>query len=210
MRRFVRRRRARACEIWNGASQMSASDDAGFAFSRAPALSATAVAAFSLAPHLFLPGPASLGFAAVLLGVIAGVYFGFAIMNGTFRDQLTELVVASGFGLAALLGLTLSPWLLPAAYIGHGLGRSSASCRSLYGTFPGAPRSISSSPSVSLCSGGFTACCSVGRRRGASCSRRGLRPMNGRADGKGPKQRQVVVKCCSCARCCSTSSSSPM
>jgi hypothetical protein len=100
---------------------MSTSDDASFDFSRAPALSATAVAAFSLAPHLFLPGPASLGFAAVLLGVIAGVYFGFAIMNGTFRDQLTELLVASGFGLAALLGLTLSPWLLPAAYVGHGL-----------------------------------------------------------------------------------------
>jgi hypothetical protein len=95
--------------------------DASFDFSKAPALSATAVAVASLAPHLFFAPSASLGFAAVLLGVIAGVYFGFAIVNGSFRDQLTELAVASGFGLAALLGLTLSPWFVPAAYVGHGL-----------------------------------------------------------------------------------------
>lgn len=84
-----------------------------------PAATAVALSAASIAPHLFLPRAASLGFAAVLLGVIAGVYFGFAVMKGALRDQLVELIVSCLFALAALLGLTMSPIILPAAYVTH-------------------------------------------------------------------------------------------
>lgn len=91
------------------------------AFAGSPIISAIGLGAVSVAPHFFLPQAASFGFAAVLLGVIAGVYFGFAVMGGSLREQLTELGVAVGFGLAALFGLMLNPWFLPAAYASHGL-----------------------------------------------------------------------------------------
>ncbi len=82
---------------------------------------AVALGLFSVAPHLLLPRAASLDFAAVLLGIIAGVYFGFAVARGSLRDQLIELCVAAGFGIAAILGPILSPWLLPGAYFAHSL-----------------------------------------------------------------------------------------
>lgn len=85
------------------------------------ATTAVALGLFSVAPHLFLPRAASLDLAAVLLGIIAGVYFGFAVARGSLRDQLTELCVATGFGVAAVLGLILSPWSLPGAYFAHSL-----------------------------------------------------------------------------------------
>jgi hypothetical protein len=86
-----------------------------------PAATAVALSVASIAPHLFLPRAASLGFAAVLLSLIAGVYFGFAVMKGALRDQLVELSVSCLFALAALLGLTISPIFLPAAYVAHAL-----------------------------------------------------------------------------------------
>ncbi|MGH8509705.1 MAG: DUF6010 family protein [Gammaproteobacteria bacterium] len=79
------------------------------------------VGVISLAPHLFLSPEMSLGFAGVLLGVIAGVYFGFAVVRGSNREQLIEFNVASGFGIAALLGLGVSPWFLALGYLAHGL-----------------------------------------------------------------------------------------
>lgn len=90
-------------------------------FAKSPITTSVALGLLSVAPHPFLPREASLGYSAVLLGIIAGVYFGFAVARGSFRDQLVELGVASGFGLAALLGLIVDPWFLPAAYAAHGL-----------------------------------------------------------------------------------------
>jgi hypothetical protein len=90
-------------------------------FARRPILTAIAVGAGSLAPHFFLPVQASLGFAAVLIGLIAGIYFGFAVMNGSARDQFVEFSVAGLFAVAAIFGLLLSPIILPLAYLGHGL-----------------------------------------------------------------------------------------
>ena len=100
---------------------MSPHDHEASLFAKSPIATAVTVGLLSLAPHLFLSREASLGFSAVLLGVIAGVYFGFAVMRGSSRDQLVELGVASGFGLAALLGLLVDPWFLPSAYVAHGL-----------------------------------------------------------------------------------------
>ena len=88
-------------------------------FARKPVLTGVAVGIGSLAPHFFLPAAASLGFAAVLIGLIAGVYFGFAVVNGSPRDQFVEFNVAGGFVVAGLLGLLLWPIALPLAYFGH-------------------------------------------------------------------------------------------
>lgn len=89
-------------------------------FARRPIATGIVVGAISLAPHLFLSPEMSLGFAGVLLGVIAGVYFGFAVVRGSNREQLIEFNVASGFGIAALLGLGVSPWSLALGYLAHG------------------------------------------------------------------------------------------
>jgi len=91
------------------------------AFAKRPTLTAIAIGAGSLVPHFFLPAAASLGFAAVLIGLIAGIYFGFAVMNGTVRDQFVEFTVAGLFAVSAIVGLLLWPVLLPLAYLGHGL-----------------------------------------------------------------------------------------
>ncbi len=90
-------------------------------FNQHPILTGIAVGLLSLAPHAFLPPNASLAFAAVLLGIIAGVYFGFAVVSGSINHQLVEFNVTLLFGSGALLGVTASPWFLPVAYLAHGL-----------------------------------------------------------------------------------------
>ncbi|MGH8489520.1 MAG: hypothetical protein ACREXS_11825 [Gammaproteobacteria bacterium] len=69
-------------------------------FARTAVITAIVVGTLLLAPHLFLPREASLAFAAVVVGIIAGVYFGFAVLSGSNRHQLIEFNVASAFGIA--------------------------------------------------------------------------------------------------------------
>jgi hypothetical protein len=88
-------------------------------FARRPIATAVAVGIASLLPHLFLSPEASLGFAAVLIALIAGIYFGFAVVNGSPRDQFVEFTVSGLFAVAGLLGLLYWPLLLAAAYFGH-------------------------------------------------------------------------------------------
>jgi hypothetical protein len=88
-------------------------------FARRPILTGVAVGAGSLLPHAFLPREASLGLAAVLIALIAGIYFGFAAVNGSGRDQLVEFNVTSLFAVAGLLGMLYWPLLLPIAYLAH-------------------------------------------------------------------------------------------
>jgi len=88
-------------------------------FARRPVLTGIAIGVGSLLPHAFLPPEASLGFAAVLIALIAGIYFGFAVVNGSARDQFVEFNVTGLFALTALLGLLWSPMLLAIAYFGH-------------------------------------------------------------------------------------------
>lgn len=90
-------------------------------FETRPILTAVAVGVGSLLPHLFLPPEAALGFAAVLIALIAGVYFGFAVANGSGRDQFIEFNVTGLFTVTGLLGLIWQPVLLPLAYFGHAL-----------------------------------------------------------------------------------------
>ena len=100
-----------ACDHHHGASW----------FAKRPIFTGILVGIGSLAPHAFLPPQASLGFAAVVIALIAGVYFGFAVINGSNRDQVVEFNVTGLFTVAALLGLLLWPVLLPLAYFGHAL-----------------------------------------------------------------------------------------
>jgi hypothetical protein len=90
-------------------------------FARRPYVTGVAVGIGSLLPHAFLSPEASLGFAAVLIALIAGIYFGFAVMNGSPRDQLVEFNVAGLFALAGLLGLLLWPVVVALAYFAHAL-----------------------------------------------------------------------------------------
>ena len=86
---------------------------------RRPVFTSIAIGVASLLPHVFLPPQASLGFAALLIALIAGIYFGFAVVNGSGRDQMVEFNVASLFVVAGLLGLLYWPVLLPIAYFAH-------------------------------------------------------------------------------------------
>lgn len=90
-------------------------------FARRPIFTAVVVGLGSLAPHFFLSPQASLGFAAVLVALIAGIYFGFAVTNGSPRDQFVEFNVSGMFAVAGLVGLLSWPILLPLAYFGHAL-----------------------------------------------------------------------------------------
>jgi len=90
-------------------------------FSKRPVATGVLVGVGSLAPHLFLPAQASLGFAAILVALIAGIYFGFAVVNGSARDQFVEFNVTGTFAVAGLVGLLAWPILLPLAYFGHAL-----------------------------------------------------------------------------------------
>ena len=78
-------------------------------FARRPVLTGLAVGVATLAPHAFLSPEGSVGFAAVVIALIAGVYFGFAVMNGSPRDQFVEFNATGLFTLAGLLGLLVWP-----------------------------------------------------------------------------------------------------
>ena len=110
-----------SAEIQPGHSGHRHSHDSASAFARRPVLTGVAVGVGSLAPHFFLPEQASLAFAALLIALIAGIYFGFAVVNGSARDQFVEFNVTGLFAVTALFGMLALPILLPLAYFGHAL-----------------------------------------------------------------------------------------
>jgi hypothetical protein len=61
------------------------------------------------------------GFYPTVLIVIASYYVLFAVMGGSPRALLIEIVVAGGFLLLAVLGLKRSLWFAAAAIVGHGV-----------------------------------------------------------------------------------------
>jgi hypothetical protein len=97
------------------------SHDHDSVLARRPLVTGILIGFGSLAPHFFLSPEASLGFAAVLIALIGGIYFGFAVTRGSPRDQFVEFSVAGLFAVAGLVGLLAAPIVLPLAYVGHAL-----------------------------------------------------------------------------------------
>jgi hypothetical protein len=90
-------------------------------FSERPIATAIAIGIATLIPHLFLSTALSLALAAIVMGMVAGVYFGFAVVRGNNFQQQIEFNVTLLFLVAALLGVWVSPWFIPAAFLAHGL-----------------------------------------------------------------------------------------
>ena len=90
-------------------------------FAARPIATGIAVGVATLVPHPFLPPDLSLSLAAIVLGMVAGVYFGFAVIRGDNFQQQVEFSVTFLFVIAALLGVWISPWFIPAAFLAHGL-----------------------------------------------------------------------------------------
>ncbi|KZL16140.1 hypothetical protein [Pseudovibrio sp. Ad26] len=88
---------------------------------RLPISSGLILGILSLTAHFFLPLELSHQFAAIVLVLIAGVYIGYAFKDGRMHTILTEVVVASLFGAAALLGLNGYPMAIVGAFVAHGL-----------------------------------------------------------------------------------------
>ena len=87
---------------------------------RHPARIGAILAIASLPLHFWLPLPASQQLAALVLGLVAGIYIGFAVVDGRLAIFRIEAGVAAIFLSAAVAGLWVSPWLVPAAYAAHG------------------------------------------------------------------------------------------
>jgi hypothetical protein len=61
------------------------------------------------------------GFYPTVLIVIASYYVLFAVMGGSSRALLVEILVAAGFLLFAMLGFKKSLWFAVVAIVGHGV-----------------------------------------------------------------------------------------
>jgi hypothetical protein len=90
-------------------------------FAKYPLTTSIAVGVATLVPHAFFTPEASRAFAAIVIALIAGIYFGFGVVNGSPRQQFVEFSVTGLFATAALLGFLLWPILLPVAYLTHAL-----------------------------------------------------------------------------------------
>jgi hypothetical protein len=60
-------------------------------------------------------------FAPTILIVIASYYVLFALMGGSGRTLVVEILAASGFLLLGILGFKTNPWLIAAGMAGHGV-----------------------------------------------------------------------------------------
>ena len=60
-------------------------------------------------------------FYSTVLIVVASYYVLFAVMGASTRTLAVEIIAASAFFLAAVVGFKTTPWLLAAAIAGHGV-----------------------------------------------------------------------------------------
>lgn len=86
-----------------------------------PYATGSLLVALTLPVHALVPHEVSVGLAAIMMGMIAGVYLGFALMDG--RDKIIglEMLVIFGFIGAAMAGLLINPLIMAATYFAHGL-----------------------------------------------------------------------------------------
>jgi hypothetical protein len=93
---------------------------ANFVASRPAAIGAIlAIATIPL--HLFLSKAHSEQFAAVLLAVTGVIYVGFGLQKGSLSQILAEVAAAIGFFIGSLAALWVSAWVVPFAFIAHGI-----------------------------------------------------------------------------------------
>ena len=78
-----------------------------------------AFAVVTLAVVWVLPRPVALDLLAVLLGVVAGVYVGFALLDGRTSAKIIEGIGLAVFLWFAMMGLWSSPMWLAAGYFLH-------------------------------------------------------------------------------------------
>jgi hypothetical protein len=91
-------------------------------FARSPAAAIGALLAVATIPlNLILSKAQSEQFAAVILAVMGAIYVGFGLQKGDRAQIATELTVATGFITAALAALWVTPWIVPIAYVAHGI-----------------------------------------------------------------------------------------
>jgi hypothetical protein len=86
-----------------------------------PLFTGSGLAVLSLPLHLVLSAQASVLFAALTLAFIAGVYLGFAFIDGRLSVMFTELVVALAFTGAALAAAMSWPIWIAIGLAAHGL-----------------------------------------------------------------------------------------
>ena len=86
----------------------------------APYTTGVVLGTLALVPHFVLAERASIAYATILLGVIAGIYVGFALQKGSINQAIVEIAAAIIFALMALLGATVSIWFVPLVYGLHG------------------------------------------------------------------------------------------
>ena len=60
-------------------------------------------------------------FAPTILIVVASYYVLFAVIGGSTRTVIVEMLIASGFLLIGVVGFKRNLWLVAAAFVGHGL-----------------------------------------------------------------------------------------
>ena len=86
-----------------------------------PRLTGSGLAVLSLPLHLVLPAEASVLLSALTLALVAGVYLGFAFVDGRLSVMVIELVVALAFTGAALAAAMSWPAWAVIAFAAHGL-----------------------------------------------------------------------------------------
>lgn len=91
------------------------------ALKRHPVPVAGIIALISLPVHLVLPAQASYALAAIVLGLIAGIYIGFAVVSENQRQIVLQSIVALLFACLAVLVWLTNPILLAVGYVAHGL-----------------------------------------------------------------------------------------
>jgi hypothetical protein len=91
-------------------------------FARSPAAAIGALLAVATIPlHLLFSKMQSEQFAAVLLAVTGAIYVGFGLQKGSLSQILAEVAAAIGFFIGSLAALWVSAWVVPFAFIAHGI-----------------------------------------------------------------------------------------
>jgi len=88
---------------------------------RIAALVGVGLAVPSMIYLLLLPQPLYIEHLAIFLAAIAGVYLGFAAMDGRIRNMILETTVVAVFIALAIVGLKFSLLILAFAYFAHGV-----------------------------------------------------------------------------------------